>query len=406
MPTRKVSASFVPSDSRLYFDTAELQSFQREEYMDTFGIYQSRFGLYNYMQMNQMHQYTVHTPKGSPLVWQPWTSCAYDQTGSLSIGKKTIVPTPIYMNEKFCQDELLDSVWRHHLRWEANGEMSETEQYRKVLGTLIDELQANAALGLRMTMTSGQLHGQLGQLNAGTTFDPNATVDVQSLFKKTHHAARGWVKLMADLALSDARFAHLNIPNLIANSYSTSGEWQGDIMALYESLKDKAPAELKKLINRGAAATGGGAAVRAFRPLFVVSDNIYNSVITAYNAQQALTATNGRRITKQLIDGVIAYFIDDIIPIVPIEEIAGYDQYLKGFTNFAGIIGSGVINLGGSFISLPNNIENKDVAMVIERDNSYSNNTHGMYTFVSHALAAAAISDARYAVATMQYVEL
>jgi len=411
MSLLKIAPNFIPENNQMFFSSKDLNSFQRAEYQDTFGFYQQNFGLYSFMRLNRMYKYIVHTPKGTPLVWQSYNSCNYDETGSLTIGQRELTPDPVYMNEKFCHDVLLDSAYEHFLQWGGDGDIDLNEEGQKMLNALIAELMSNAAYGARLSLTGGQLFGNTaaGVLgNNNINFDGAVTNNIKDLFYRTHPSVRGWVKLFVDMAASDSQFSHLNMSGILPTQFDSTANFLGDILDVYDQLRAGAPKPLQQLINRGGIIQAGR---QSFTPLFVVSDSMYAALIDAYNRESGLAATNRPRIVPRDVSPAgsaapsIVYYLDNRVPVVPLCEVNGFDEYLTGQTHFAGIIASGNIQLGTSFTSVPMNVENADVGMIIERDTSFSNNTYGRYTFASHALMKAALADHQYAVATVQYAQ-
>ena len=110
------------------------------------------------MQMNKKNKFIVHIPKGAPLMWQPYVSCSYDSTGSITIGRRELEPDPIYMKEQFCHDELMNSCYEHMIEYDTAGDVGLDAQGLQLFRTFLDELLANAAYGWRITAASGQLY--------------------------------------------------------------------------------------------------------------------------------------------------------------------------------------------------------------------------------------------------------
>lgn len=144
-------------------------------------------------------------------------------------------------------------------------------------------------------------------------------------------------------------------------------------------------------------------------PLLVVSDFYFNAIVDQYNFETVQTATNRTRIQTRDFGGEQSptpqrvYYIDGRLPVIPLDDINGFDEFLKGDTHFMGIIASGNIQLGASFSSLPEDIENHDIGVSVTRNNDKTRNDYGKYTVLSHALSKVAIADPDYAVASITH---
>lgn len=387
---------YLPQENAIAYSTSELNSIARNRYMDTFGYYQSVFNLFGYMRMTKKYKYQVHTIKGSPLVWQPLTNCSYEPTGSLSVGKKDITPDEVYMNEQFCHDELMDGCWEHFLNYTEGGDIELDPTGIAAFNLMTDELLANASLGHRLTLTSGQLY------NVDTVaMNPAATAKQVDLFKRTHGTSRGWVKLFMDLSLSG--YPWLNKALVNASDFDQFG-FTGDILALYDEMVDLARKPLRKLINHGGIIQDGRF---GFFPLAVVSDSFFYAVKQKYLQIKASVATNEMRITKRRVEvpgmthPVFVYYFDDMIPIIPLGEISGYDEYLAVDTHFFGLVASTNIQLGHNFGAVDLNIEGTNIGVMIAKQTDITQPNYGSYTWLSHGLMKAALGDPEYAIATI-----
>lgn len=401
MPVRSITPNFVPDQNQFFFTSKELNSIAREMYADDFGFYQRLFQLYTYMPMNTRRKFIIHTPKGHPLMWQPYTSCSYEETGSITIGRRELEPEPIYMKEGFCHDVLMDSCYDHMIQYDRNGQVDLSEEARMVFQKFIDELLSNAAWGFRLSLTSGKL------FDVDTVgFSDDNTANLTALFKRTHGTTRGWVKMFHDLALAEYPWLDLNLTD--ASDFDAAGFYNRNIVTLLDELVKNTKKPFRNLINRGGVVQEGRA---RFLPLIVLSDSYFQAVVDHYNIEAEKIATNRMRITRRTFGGEntptpnSVFYLDDRLPIIPLSDINGYDAYVKGTTHFAGIIASGNIQMGTSFAAIPEDVENQDIGVAIERETRISSDNYGRYTVLSHALAKAALADANYAVGTISYTE-
>lgn len=402
MPILKIAPSELPggSPNGFSFDTAELNQIARAEYSDTFGFYQRLFNVFGYMRMNRKQEYIVHTPKGTPLMWQQYKSCSYDPTGSIDIGRRTLKPELIAMNEQFCHDEFLDSAYEHWVEANQGGEILLTPDGEQAFQLFLEEVMANATYGLRLSLTSGQLY-DVNTVNYSN--DNPATIT--DLFKKTHGTVRGLVKLMYDLAAT--QYGHMNVALFDDGDFDAQGDYTGDIVKLLDNLKAAAPKPLKQLINHGGTIRSGS---RAFMPIIGVSDSFFNSVIEYYNNESEKVATNRTRIVQREIntgaDGIpqFVYYLDGRLPIIPLSDVSGFDEYLAGRTHFASIFGSGNLQMGHNFGNIPQ-VEQDQIGMMVTRVTDTSRANFGTYDVKSHAAVKAAIADPNYVVGTIGYTE-
>ena len=402
MPLISVAPSRLPDGQAngFAFETGEMNQMVRAEYLDTFGFYQNLFGVYSYMRMNRKQKYILHQPKGTKLVWQPYTSCSYDSTGTLQMGRRELIPEFIAMNEKWCQDELLDSTYEHWMEAVANGDLILTDEGVAAFNLMMEELMANSVEGLRATLSAGRLY------NVNTVnYSEDNTTTITDMFKKTHGSARGWVKLAYDLAKE--KYDHLNVASFDDSDFEGEGDYTGDIVKLLENLKKAAPKPLRQLINHGGMIRGGG---RSFMPLIGLSDSFFNAVVRYWNAESEKTATNRTRITRERIAAEnsptpqFVYYLDGILPIVPLQDVSAYDEYLKGRTHFAGIFGSGNIQMGHQFGVIPE-VERDQIGLMVAKVTDPSRDNYGQYVVKSHAAVKAAIADPNYMVSTIGYTE-
>lgn len=404
MATLFVKPSFNNLSQQLSFPTDSINYFIQEQLQDTMGFYQSTFGLYSYMRLNKEMKYVIHSLKGQPLIWQPHRSCGWDETGSIRIGRKEFTPTKSKINESYCYDELFDSSFKHFLTWNPNQPVQMDENAIGQVNRLIQVLSENAVLGARTSLTVGSLHDMTAPEFA---YNAETPVDIRSLFARTSGTVNGWVSLVDQLAKSDPTlYGHLNLEDLIATTdISENGkDFVGDATALYDALRDSAPADLQHLMDEGGiAATSDG----SYEPLFLVSPSIYRAIAREFRFQTISFNDINPRLTRrefsrQGIGGskpIYVYYIDDM-PVIPISDINILDRYLTGTTHFAAITSSRNISLGASFADLPN-LDSPNIGMIIQRETDVRE--LGKYYFAAHALFATTIADTDFFVGTQRY---
>lgn len=397
-----IAPHFLPGESGDFFFTERtLNKLSRARYQDDFGFYQSRFNVFSYMQMNSRRKFVVHYPKGSPLVWQKYQGCTYDNTGSISLDRREITPDPIYMREQFCHDSLLDSCFQHMINYTTGGDITLDEEGVRIFNMLVDELMTNAQLGFRMSALTGQMY------NVETVeYSNDNTANLTELFKKTHPSVKGLIKLAYDRAQIDAPQLNVNVVN--DSDFNAMGQFQGDPIEVVEAIMDKAKKPLRQLYNRGATISNGRF---TFAPLIIASDGYYNAFLDKYKAEGDLSMTNRTKLSKRDLAPensnmpMEVMYLYDRIPIIPLSEINGFDQYVAGDLHTLMVVGSGNMQIGASFSSLPQDIENRGIGVMIGRNDDMHDDAYGTYTVLSHALAKTAIADTDYMAGTIKYVK-
>jgi len=398
----RVKPGFRRDNQTLFFESKDLNAFTRPTYVDNFGFFQDAYGVYEYMRLDDRREFIVHKPKGAPLLWQAYNSCSVDPTKNIVVRSERIRPEKGYLHTQFCQDQMFDSCFEQLIKY-SNGAFPElSAEGQQIISSLLDELMVNMHLASRYILTLGQL------FNAGNTnFDPNQPVGIADLFQRTTSAVRGWVPLFA--ALADEGLAHLNINNLIPNDFvQDCKNWSGSIVDIYDELECQAPKPLQSLINQGGVVRSNTTAGNTFKPLFLVSGELHNALVREYRAQSSQIAQNNPRISKMAVtsaNGSVGqmYFIDDV-PVVRLDDINGYDQFLTSQTHFAGIVASGNIQLGMAFDQMPKDIENMGAGLLVQQNLNASTGSYGDYNVLAWNLFQVALADPNYAVATQRIV--
>lgn len=396
-----INPGFRQDLQTLYFTSKDLNAFTRPTYVDNFGYFQDTFGVYGYMTLDRNREFIVHRPKGLPLLWQPDNSCSIDPTKNIVVRSESIRPERAKMYTTICRDQLFDSCFEQLIRYNGTAHPELDTEGNAILGELVAELRANMNLAARYILTLGQLHGN-------ANIDPTLPISTQDLFTRTTTAVRGWLPLFA--ALADDGFAHLNVNGLIPNDFiQDCKNWGGSIVDIFDALECAAPKPLQNLINSGGFVQSNTTGANQFRPLFVISGELHNALAREYRNQSAQIAQNNPRISKRDVINPVSgnpgwvYFIDDI-PVIRLDDINGYDQFLTSQTHFAGIIASGNIQLGMAYNSLPNDIEANDAAIIISRNLNPSNGSYGDYNMLAFNLFQVSLADPNFAVATQRIV--
>jgi hypothetical protein len=386
------------------FATDSLNALAQEQYNDKFGFYQSNFGVYNYMRLNTNLKYRVHYPQGTPFMWQPHNSCAWTPLGNLTMGEVEIEPCRAKINEQFCYDEFMESLFKDFLR-NNTGEavISLSEAGREAADALVRTIVKNATIGARMTLTGGQLYPN------DIEFVEGASSTITQAFEKTVNTCKGWIKLLIDTAAADSDAEQVDGDFIKAADISSDGkEWLGDnrdAVDLYDEIFDGAKQELRDAIIEG----GFGGFGQLFYPMFLVSPSIYRAVDTAWKEQKQSAMMNMPRIERRVFDFVAepggfsrplyAYFIDDTV-VVQVNEISKFDRMVTGTSHFAYLTISGVIQLGGSFANIPT-LNESEVAVLTQLSTDVED--YMTFKFLAHSLLATAINDTDYIAGNYEY---
>lgn len=400
MATIKVLPRFNAINRTLAFPAKELNYFTGEYIQDSFDYYQRAFGVYSFMKLNSSLKFVISSITGNPMLWQPHNSCAWEPNALLGIGKREINPSKVKINAEQCHDELFNSAYEDFLNWDGRSLLKLSESGERCLNELITTVVQNAALGARLALTVGNKYDP-----STVTFKAETPAEVQALFSKTIGSANGYLKLLSTMAASAGKYAHLNLSNVFSVNDLDGKMYVGDVIALFDSLKESAPSDLEAVINEGGAMAVSGETNG--RPLVLVSSSIFNAIVQHYNKTCISLACSNPRVTKEMITDrgrtYNVYFID-AIPVIPISDVNYYDKYLTGATHFMSITTSGNINLGTAWDTMPDpNSMTNDVGLVIERSTRVQD--FGKTYMAGHNLLGAGISDTDQIVAAQIYAE-
>lgn len=402
MSTFLIKPNFNRLRNMLTIPADKLNMFLRTEIQDTLGFYQRQFGIFSYMKMTSTQKFVIHTLGGSPMMWQPHKSCAWEPTGSITTSNQELSPCKAKINEQTCYDELFSSCFEHLLQWNGNGPLNMGPVGMQVMNDLVRTVAENAALGARLTLTAGQMFDP-----ATVNFNNKVSYELKTLFTKTVGTCKGWVELLRDMGASSAAHAHLDVQGVFNTSDFSGKKFIGNPLAVFDSLRDAAPMELTAVINEGGIA---GSLDTDFRPLFLVSTSLYNAITEEYRKLCISVTCINPRLTRQEVSVSTSrgartqyvYYIDDI-PVIPISDISYYDRFLVGATHFAAITVSGNIGLGSSFDSIPDPSNGGNAGVMVQL--SQEAKDYGTYYFLSHSLFSTVIADTDYIVATQKYAE-
>lgn len=400
MATINVTPRFNVINRTLAIPSKELNVYMNTMLQDNFDFYQRTFGVFGFMKLTSSLKFIIQTITGNPMLWTAHKSCAWEPNALFSVGKTEITPAKVKINAEQCYDELFDSVFADLLRWDGNSTVGFSPEGIDYMNKLITQITQNAALGARLSLTVGQKY----DVDA-ITFRDEVKDEIRELFAKTIGSVKGYLVLLSSMAASASKYAHLNVSSLFKAEDLDGNKFVGNVLDLYDGLKDNAPYDLESIINEGGviSATGGNGG----RPIILVSSSIFNAIVNYFNTTcQSITCTNPR-VTKTVVtEGPKQYnvYYLDSLPVVPMSDVNFYDRYLTGTTHFIAITTSGNINLGTAWDTMPDpNSESNDVGLLIEKSQRVQD--MGKTYMAAHNLMASGLSDSDQIVAAQIYAE-
>lgn len=383
----------VGTAATMEFTVGAVNALADAEYNSHVGFYQNTFSMYNYMRFNSLGEYVLHYPTGPSLVIQPHNSCAWTPQGEFRMAQKTIAPYRMKVNVEQCYDELFDSTFERFIQYGNSAEVALTPGGISMTDKLTRLILDSTTLGARATLTAGGLFAD------NINFTENLPTSIRDAFTRSASVGQGWITALRALKVQDAiKYAHLDdglIPNV---DISTDGEeYIGDVLALYDARVAASPKKLRSAVRNGGR---GGFGVRNIA-VWMVSPSVIGAVYNAYLAQGVAVATNLPRITTMTVEvstgrggttPLIVYMIDGT-PVIPVEEIEIFSEYLSGTPHFEYLTLTGVIQLGGSFGAIP---ERGGAGVAVRIQRSTRNEDLGKTTYLSHMLGAVGINDTDY----------
>jgi len=393
----QVKPRFDRGSGAVFFETEQVNALLRTEYQDNFGAYQNAYGVYSYMQMTEDMEYRIHYAQGAPVLWQPHNSCAWTPTQTLSMATDTIAPCKVKVNEQYCYDEFLNSIYKEFVTWQGGGPTVSLSQAGEAASEeLARTIVANATMGARITLTAGQLH----DLSA-VDFAEGTPTRIEQAFTNTVGACRGWIELCRVLSLQ-AGYEHLEAGYIDAADISSDGKTYlgttNTATELYDLYVAGAKGPLADAVTTGGISGFGP----VFYPIWLVSPSIHNAVYRDWIAQKETATQNEPRISIETIQvptprgnrQLRVYMIDNTV-VIPVTEVSMWEKYLDQTSHFAYLTISGTIQLGGSFANLPN-YQPDGARVAVMMQVSTNAEDYGTHKFLSHGLMATAINDTDY----------
>ena len=391
----------------------KLNALYREKYLDDYGFWQSLYGLFGTMRMNSLQKFEVTKLKGFAGLWRELKGCTMQETGALSTSVESVTPIPMYNLNTFCPTDEIDGMFKQLHQWDTNGRGGLSADGARALNIYLKEYLSTMTESLRNTLCLNGLHDFTV---ADFVTETNAAFKLQ--LENPDNSLSGWLKLLDATYTSDTTANYnlnYNKGTFVVAGDFTNGEYtgatNGPVVGLYDELKGAAPKPLQKLMHSGGKMTVKG---RMFQAVFAMSDGYYSKFITEYHAEISALASNGMRITKEPRTAAgftkDVYFIDGV-PVVPVSQVTGLDEYIAADTHFIGIVATQNIQLGTSFSALPTDIESTPIALQVFRSTDLTSMAataeglkqweQGRIKQLSHAVGATALSNKDYIISNI-----
>ena len=366
----------------------------RNETISDLGHYQSKYNILEFLPMNQDKEFNLHTIMGDPLLWQADDgSCSVTPMGGQRWKKTSISPSKLRAFMKICVGkELYETMFRAMMKWEKSGRQN-TAEFLKVLNPIIKEDQVQLAQSLIATALLGSLfdYGSIG-------FSGNATPQNQSDFEKQANAFNGILNQVKTSTVN-TMYDETILPDTILDQAAAGI----DISDVANKLFNVADPELQRLIARGQLRDGRGGTVR---PVLIVSSNFFGDLFNKAKDVADLSLQNSsifREITV-VEDGNVGHeYRWRNVPIVPLDELCIYDQYLNSRFYFAAFTSTRNIQIGTNFGKF-DRIEQTSVGATYQRiaDDDIDGGDAGAIYRDTHALLAADIANEKLFTSTFK----
>ena len=369
-------------------------------YEDCFEWYQRLFGVFGYMRLTKNHTYRVHKFSSNPMVWQPLkSSCKHEPLGRVTADSAEVPVCKMKAFMEQCADEFYDSCFDIVMNY-ANGNEELDANGQAIMNRLFEEWQRMLTEGARLQALLGGFY-DYDQLLADGVVADGVDKYLHKAMAKTMGTCTGIlqrIKLMAQ----EAGNGHLNVDCLTDDDFSDDGkDYVGEWEVLADCLRENQKRQLKVQTNRGK--TGMGAT--SGTPVWLVSNSIHCKIMEDYRTMcDDITCVQKRleRRTVTIPGGGTMYVIYfDGIPVVPLDDLDCYSEYLKGGLHFAALTLTGNLQIGNSFGAIPSMSNN--IGVRIQR--SDRNEDYGMYTALSKGLMASAIANPDMYVGTCIFVK-
>lgn len=394
--TLRIQPFFNRVRNMIELPTNEINMFTATEIRDNSDFYQATFGVFNWMPFNKNKKYVLHSMYAHPFVWQPDTSCSWDETGSLRMDRTEITPCYAKLQEGLCDDELLNDCLKALWTW-GGGKRKLDPAGVELLNEMYRVLTTNYTLAARNLLSIGKLFDL-----SSITWRAGVTNELKDLITRTSSTCKGWLELLRLIGTTPGN-SHVNIPNLFTSAMFDGNTYVGDVTELKDTLHSYAPPELAKALNEGGM---GGRMVNGIMPMpiIVCSSSIINQAANAYRKQCINNFCINPRLTRKdytYRGGVVyVYFIDNV-PLIPQDHTEELTQYFTGRYHFAYLTMSRNINLGGDFGDIPT--IDDPIAVTIQK--SLDVKDQGKIYISSQAMFAVGVADLRLITGGQAYTE-
>jgi len=396
MQPLRIAPFYTRARNTIEIPTGELNMFMAQEIRDNSDFYQATFGIFNWMPFNKMLKYVLHSMYAHPFVWQPDTSCSWDETGSLRMDRTEISPCYAKLNEGLCDDELLNDCLKVLWTWN-NGQRKLDAAGIAIINQMYTVLTTNYTMAARNLLAVGQLFN----FN-DITWKAGVTNELKDLIVRTSSTCKGWLELLRTVGAQPSN-SHVNIPNFFTAAMFDGNTFVGDIVDVKDMLQEAAKGPLQNALDEGGL---GGTMINGIvpSPMIVCSPSMLNRAAKQYREQCInITCVNPRLTRKEFAwkgSTIYVYYVDNV-PLIPQAQANEYTQYMTGQYHFAYLTLGRNINLGGNFGDIPS--LDDPIAVTIQK--SMDIKDQGKIYISSQAMFATGVADLRFITGAQAYTE-
>ena len=396
-----VKPTWSEKDNMISLPCKRMNHVQFVKHYNRFDAYQACFGIYDWLQKNDLNKYIIHRFDQSPFVWQKHINCTPDPLSDLNSESVELEGCKAILLKEWCKDSLFNSCFEMLMGYQ---------------GGRIDVLPGDGARfmnQLASTYISRASQGALLTLIAGGRFDMNVIEkragknipkEVWNNIEKTIGTCNGWLQEV-ELRSKVVGNQNLKVSHMKPSDFDPVTRcYTGDVLDLFDATREKADSQLQSIVTTGAIPMMGAASGMQI-PIMVVDAYTYQGFIKQEESQCIPEGCTKRLMKKEkeyMGNTMSVLYIDNTL-IVPVSGAQQYDQYFSGALHFAYLTLSKNIALGGSFNALPGvNGEGEQIGLRIQRGNTLK--TEDEYTVKGEAQFLATINCWEYIAGQQLYV--
>lgn len=369
--TKKNTPKYDDLRKTLTFSSGGLNGFQTEEVRNSFYPWQRKFGVFSWMKFDEiLQQFTIHTLKGHPFLWQPHKSCQWTPGTGLIMGRDSVPPQcKAKLNEQYCYDPLFKSCFQPFLKWDGKNPVKLDARGQGMIDDTIELVSKWATLGLMASLTMGGFF-DTSKMNVDFR-NKKIPSSVKNAFIRSSVVCEGLFSQMYRLAKHEGKH-WMNLPIFKQNLFTNSKSYRGSIIGMYDEIRKTSGRDaLLDRLDIGNIFGGDGE-----YNIALVDPWTYREFIEEYRSQCVDgNCKNNRLEAKDCPIGsdiVKVYKIDNTY-LVPFHIPSLYTEYLTGCLRFMYVTVSGNLALGGSFdnlLDLPLDDNGNHAGIMIQHGNN------------------------------------